>query len=58
MFLRNVLVEVLIWHLPEDELPPLGGLWGTPRRALGHHGASGEALGSPRVALGGLLVSL
>ena len=55
MFLRNVLVKVLIWHLPEHELPPSGGLWGGPTRSLGHHGASGGALGGPRAAIGGLL---
>ena len=58
MFSRNVLVKVLIWHLPEHELSPSEGLWGGPRRSLGHHGASGGALGGRRVALGGLLGSL
>ena len=46
VFLRNVLAKVLIWHLPEHDLKPSGGLWGGPRRPLGHHGASGGALGA------------
>ena len=45
MFSRAVLVKVLIWHLPQHELPPSEGLWGGPRRSLEHHGASGGALG-------------
>ena len=54
--MRNVLVEVSIWHLPEHELPPSEGLWGGPRRSLG--GGIWGAPGGPRVALGGLLGSL
>ena len=46
MFLRNVLVKVLIWHLSEHELPSSEGIWSGPRRSLGHHGASGGALGA------------
>lgn len=57
MFLRNVLVQMMIQHLPEHELPPSGGLWGGPRRSLGQ-GASGVALAGPWVALGGLLGSM
>ena len=55
VFLRNVLAQVLIWHLPEHDLKPSGGLWGGSGRPLGHHGASGGALGGPRAAIGGLL---
>ena len=45
MFLRNVVDKVLIWHLPEHELPASGGLWGGPRQSPGHHGEPGGALG-------------
>ena len=41
VFLRNILSHVLIWHLPEHELKPLGGLWGGPRW-------SEQPLGVPR----------
>ena len=53
MFSRNVLVKVLICHLPEHELPPSEGLWGGPPRSLGMGGLGGPWRVS-WVCLGGL----
>ena len=58
VFLRNVLAQVLIGHLPEHELNLVGGLRdgrGGPWDTMGRLGGPWGVHGGPRVAIGGVL---
>ena len=62
--LRNILAQVLIWHSPEHEVEPSGGLWGAEAAPGARWGLSGalEFLGRPfaaiRKSLGSLIASM